>query len=131
MVSGDRLPGNLIERKEPKLIVEYQLPYIGKITLYDESGNPAEKNIHGGYLARIEGEGIVGRFSSSEEDLRRKVSEAVLLHLIRKRKKLTDELAQIDSVFPSDTRSLHALSSGNWMEQYRQNKSDTQIKPRR
>jgi len=79
----------------------------------------------------MEGEGIVGRFSSSEEDLRRKVSEAVLLHLIRKRKKLTDELAQIDSVFPSDTRSLHALSSGNWMEQYRQNKSDTQIKPRR
>ena len=126
MVSGDILPESVRNRIEPRVIAEYQLPYIGSVILLDDSAN--KEQVHGAYWARVNGLGIAGRYSSSQEDLTRKVSEEILLSLIRKRKELTDELMQIDEVFPSDTRSLHNLSSGEWMKKYKKDEGQSQIK---
>lgn len=104
------------ERKEQRVIEEYQLPYIGHVTLLDNRHDPS---FNGKYWAKVENIGAVGRYSESEQQLREKVSEEILVFLLRKRKELTDELSQVDSVFPFDATSFKMISSGNWMEKYK------------
>jgi hypothetical protein len=121
MVSGDRLPKHIRERKEPLVIAEYQMPYIGTIRVMDNTSTPETEKHHGNYWVHAgEKIGIVGRFSQTQEEALRKASEEIAVHLLKRRKELSDEATQIDSLIP--TTSLGIITSGDWLNRYKTEK---------
>lgn len=119
MVSSDGpLPKHVRDRKDPTVLAEYNLPYLGHVSLLDDSNSPSAMQINGAYWARVEKIGAVGRYSSSRKELVGKVSEEIITFLLRKRKELSDEVHQIDNIIP--TTSIGIIKSGDWMDQYKQ-----------
>jgi hypothetical protein len=100
-----------------RIVAEYNLPYVGNVRIMNSAQEPEKDRIHGIYWARVENLGIVARFSECESRVMERVSEEIIIHLMKKRKELSREMAKIDELIP--TTSIGIISSGHWFSQYK------------
>lgn len=101
----------------PRLIDTYDIPYVGRVEILDSTEEPEHVRLHGNYWARVGKLGIVAGHSSTKEIALERTSEEVAVHLLKRRKELSDEVHTIDSLIP--TTSLGIITSGDWLKKYK------------
>jgi hypothetical protein len=121
MAAGDGFPPQMRERKNDfEVVGDYNIPYMGRLEIIHAQTSTVG-DAHGKYFGRINLLGIVARYSETEKEALAKASEEIALHMLRRRKELSDEVHQIDSLIP--TTSFGIITSGDWLKQYETKRS--------
>ncbi|MEM4605676.1 MAG: hypothetical protein QW103_01395 [Candidatus Pacearchaeota archaeon] len=109
------------QKSKIRIIEEYEIPYIGnaklvETTIYDNFAK-REYNNYSLYINDKQSDLIKG--SKNKEDAIRKLSEGLILHLLKKKKELLDETNKVSNLLDNIfllTRDLNMPY--NWVNHY-------------
>lgn len=128
MTGGRPTPGalekNISRRPDPKLVAEYQLPYVGRLEIFDSSHEPLAAQVHGKYWGRVERLGHVGRYSSTEIEATQRAQREISHYLAQKGMDLRKELDEVLSAHNHTAYGIiHSKKFNSWNE-YKVKKGD-------